>query len=84
MGEKGIAVVVIPSGDPHQSEYTADHWQARHWLTGFTGSAGMAAVAGDRSALFVDGRYTLQAEQQIGSSVVADGNSRGAQCLDRK
>jgi len=65
MGEKGIAAVVIPSGDPHQSEYTADHWQARHWLTGFTGSAGTAVVTQSKAVLWTDFRYWIQARSQL-------------------
>ncbi len=65
MGEKGIAVVVIPSGDPHQSEYTAEHWQARHWLTGFTGSAGTAVVTQTKAVLWTDFRYWIQARSQM-------------------
>jgi len=64
MDEKGVAAVVIPSGDPHQSEYTSAHWQARHWLTGFTGSAGTAVVTRSRACLWTDFRYWIQARTQ--------------------
>ncbi len=65
MYKKGAAAVVIPSGDPHQSEYTAAHWQARHWITGFTGSAGTAVVTRTRAVLWTDFRYWIQARSQM-------------------
>ncbi len=68
MAGKNIAALVVPSGDPHQSEYMADFWQARQWLTGFTGSAGTAVVTKDAAILWTDFRYWIQAASQIGSS----------------
>ena len=68
MVEKNIAALVVPSGDPHQSEYMADFWQARQWLTGFTGSAGTAVVTKDAAILWTDFRYWIQAASQIGTS----------------
>ena len=55
---------IVPRADEHQGEYVPSCGQRLAWLTGFTGSAGMAIVLGDRAALFVDGRYTLQAAAQ--------------------
>lgn len=63
-----IAAVVVPSADPHQSEYVTGHWQARAWLTGFTGSAGVAVVTRTRAVLWTDFRYWLQAGIQIQGS----------------
>jgi len=63
-----ISAVVIPSSDPHQSEYVAEHWQARKWLTGFSGSAGTAVITADHAILWTDFRYYIQAEQQISGS----------------
>jgi Xaa-Pro aminopeptidase len=60
---------VVPRGDEHQGEYVPPAGQRLAWLTGFTGSAGLAVVLADRAALFVDGRYTLQAAQQVDSAV---------------
>lgn len=55
----------VPICDEHMSEYVGDYAQRLAWLTGFTGSAGSAAVLADRAALFVDGRYTAQAKEQV-------------------
>ena len=62
---------IIPLADEHQGEYVARRSQRLAWLTGFTGSAGIAIVLTDRAAIFVDGRYTLQAEQQVDDSLFA-------------
>src|SRR6266852_6319995 len=56
---------IVPRADEHQGEYVPQCGQRLAWLTGFTGSAGMAIVLADRAALFVDGRYTLQAAAQV-------------------
>lgn len=56
---------IIPSGDPHNSEYPAAHWKCREWVTGFDGSAGTAVVTLHHAALWTDSRYFLQAEQQL-------------------
>src|SRR5215469_6897272 len=56
---------IVPRGDEHQGEYVPPRGQRLAWLTGFSGSAGLAIVLGDRAALFVDGRYTLQAAAQV-------------------
>ena len=68
MADQNIAALVIPSGDPHQSEYMADFWQARQWLTGFTGSAGTAVVTMTAAILWADFRYWIQAASQIKDS----------------
>ncbi|QIL91537.1 M24 family metallopeptidase [Microbulbifer sp. SH-1] len=65
---------LIPRCDEYQNEYVPAADERLAWLTGFTGSAGLAAIAGDRTALFVDGRYTLQAAQQIGSQPIEQQN----------
>ncbi len=64
-----IDAVIIPSDDPHKSEYVCDHWQARKWLTHFSGSAGTAVVTLDHALLWTDFRYYIQAESQIRGSV---------------
>ncbi len=56
---------IIPISDEHMSEYVGDYAQRLHWLTGFGGSAGFAAVTLDRAAIFVDGRYTVQVRDQV-------------------
>ena len=56
---------IIPSSDPHNSEYLPDHWKGREWLTGFDGSAGTAVVTKDRAALWTDSRYFIAAAEQL-------------------
>lgn len=63
-----LEALVVPSNDPHFSEYVADHWAARAWASGFTGSAGTLAVTRDRAALWTDSRYFLQAGSQLAGS----------------
>ncbi len=60
-----IDAVIIPSGDPHQSEYMADHWQSRAWASGFTGSSGTVVITHDHAGLWTDSRYFIQAVQQL-------------------
>ena len=69
MRDSNIAAVVIPSSDPHQSEYIAEHWQVRQWLTGFSGSAGTAVITLEHAILWTDFRYYIQAAKQIKGSV---------------
>ena len=65
MEEENMAVVIVPTADSHASEYLADHFKTRQWLSGFTGSAGTLVVGREEAALFTDGRYFIQAERQI-------------------
>lgn len=65
MREAGIAAAIIPQTDPHQSEYLAEHWQVRQWLSGFTGSAGTLVITLDSALLWTDSRYFIQAAQQL-------------------
>lgn len=70
MKKAGVDATIIPQADPHMSEYLADHWQARRWFSGFTGSAGDLVVTADKALLWTDSRYFLQAADQLeGSSV---------------
>ena len=62
---RGFDGLIVPRADEHQGEYVPPRGQRLAWLTGFTGSAGLAIVLRDRAALFVDGRYTLQAAAQV-------------------
>ncbi|MBK9567860.1 MAG: aminopeptidase P family protein [Saprospiraceae bacterium] len=67
----GIHGIIIPSSDPHQSEYVSAHWQERTWISGFTGSAGIVVVTADHAGLWTDSRYFLQGEMQLkGSEMV--------------
>ncbi len=68
MRENGIDLYIVPTADPHSSEYIAAHWQTRQWLTGFTGSAGTAVVTADEALLWTDSRYWLQAAEQLEAS----------------
>ena len=66
--ETGCAAVLVPSSDPHLSEYLPERWQTRRWASGFHGSVGTLAVTVDRAALFVDRRYWVQAERELAGS----------------
>ncbi len=65
MKKEGIAAYIIPSSDAHLSEYTPEHWQGRTWISGFTGSAGTMLITLSHAALWTDGRYFLQAEEEL-------------------
>eukprot|EP00879_Flechtneria_rotunda_P015989 GHRR01016722.1.p1 GENE.GHRR01016722.1~~GHRR01016722.1.p1 ORF type:complete len:698 (+),score=235.84 GHRR01016722.1:303-2396(+) len=65
-GGKGVAAYIVPTEDPHMSEYPPDHFRRREYLTSFTGSAGTALVTADKALLWTDGRYFLQAEAELG------------------
>lgn len=65
MRRASLAAYIIPSTDPHQSEYTPAYWQRRQWLSGFTGSVGDLVVTLDQACLWTDSRYFLQAEEQL-------------------
>lgn len=65
MRANGFSAFVFPSSDPHNSEYVADHWKSREWISGFTGSAGTAVVTLDRAALWTDSRYFIAAAEQL-------------------
>ena len=65
MRREHLAAFIFPSTDPHQSEYVADHWKGREWISGFDGSAGTAVVTMTSAALWTDSRYFLAAEAQL-------------------
>jgi len=71
LARRGLDGFVVPSADRHQNEYVPPFEARLAWLTGFTGSAGAAIVLADRAAIFVDGRYTLQAGQQVDANIFA-------------
>ena len=62
---QGISAFIIPSTDPHLSEYVAPHWHSREWISGFNGSAGTAVVTLEKAGLWTDSRYFLQAAEQL-------------------
>lgn len=68
MSKNGIDGYIIPSSDPHQSEYVADHFKEREWISGFTGSAGTVVVLKDHAGLWTDSRYFMQAENELKNS----------------
>lgn len=68
MKKAGVEAYIIPSADPHLSEYTPAHWQARKYFSGFTGSAGTLVVTETKSGLWTDGRYFIQAERELAHS----------------
>jgi Xaa-Pro aminopeptidase len=65
LARRGLDGFIVPRADEHQGEYVAPYAMRLAWVTGFTGSAGVAVVLAERAALFVDGRYTLQARHEV-------------------
>ncbi|MCC8118483.1 MAG: aminopeptidase P family protein [Bacteroidales bacterium] len=65
MEQLDIQAFIVPSTDPHSGEYVPEHWKARRWITGFTGSAGTAVITLHSAALWTDSRYFLQAAEQL-------------------
>ncbi|MCA8064068.1 aminopeptidase P family protein [Burkholderia sp. AU31624] len=70
MIREGTAAYLVPSADPHLSEYLPERWQARRWLSGFTGSVGTLVVTADFAGLWVDSRYWVQAEAELAGTGV--------------
>ena len=71
LASRGLAGYLVPRSDEHQNEYVPPSAERLMWLTGFSGSAGLAVVLEKEAALFVDGRYTLQAPEQVDGASVA-------------
>lgn len=65
MRREHLGAFIFPTSDPHNSEYTADHWKGREWISGFNGSAGTAVVTLRHAALWTDSRYFIAAEEQL-------------------
>ncbi len=65
LAREGVDALLVPSADPHLSEYLPGRWQGREWLSGFTGSMATLVVAAERAALFADSRYWTQAEAEL-------------------
>ncbi len=65
MHQHQFSAYLVTNADPHHSEYSADHWLARKWLSGFTGSAGDVVITADGGGLWTDGRYFIQAVEQL-------------------
>lgn len=70
MKKNGLNAYIIPSNDAHQSEYVADHWKSREWISGFTGSAGTVVVTLSESGLWTDSRYFLQGEKELAGTEI--------------
>ncbi|UYO99395.1 aminopeptidase P family protein [Oceanotoga sp. DSM 15011] len=70
MQENEISAYIVPSFDAHKSEYVAEYWKCREFITGFTGSAGTAVILKEKAGLWTDGRYFIQAEKQLKSSTI--------------
>ncbi len=68
MRKNEINAWIVPSTDPHQSEYVAECWRAREWLSGFTGSAGIVVVTQEKAGLWTDSRYHIRAAQELAGS----------------
>ena len=66
--QQGLAAVLVPSSDPHLSEYLPERWQGRQWLSGFTGSMGTLVITQTEAAVFADSRYWTQAEVELAGS----------------
>ena len=70
MEKRKIAIYVVPTSDFHESEYVGEHFKARRFITGFTGSAGTCVITMTEAGLWTDGRYFVQAEKQLSGSTV--------------
>lgn len=70
MAKRGISLYVVPTADFHESEYVGEHFKARKYITGFTGSAGTAVITMDEAGLWTDGRYFVQAAAQLKDTTV--------------
>lgn len=71
MARQGIDAYIIPSSDPHLSEYLPGHWKGREWLSGFTGSVGTFIATANFAGVWTDGRYFTQAETELAGSGIA-------------
>ncbi len=68
LSQSGVDALLVPSSDPHLSEYLPERWQGRAWVSGFTGSMGTLVVTRDKAALFADSRYWVQAQGELAGS----------------
>jgi Xaa-Pro aminopeptidase len=79
LAQRGIHALLVPSSDPHLSEYLPAHWAGREWMSGFTGSMGTLVVTADKAAVFADSRYWTQAENELaGTGIDLEKISTGA------
>jgi Xaa-Pro aminopeptidase len=85
LAREGVDALLVPSADPHLSEYLPERWMGREWLSGFTGSAGTLIVGTEAAALFADSRYWEQAERELqgsGIELVRVANAAGPAHID--
>ncbi|MBC8339623.1 MAG: aminopeptidase P family protein [Rhodospirillales bacterium] len=82
LGRLGLDGFIVPRADEHQGEYVPPGSERLAWVSGFTGSAGLAVVLKDKAAIFVDGRYTLQAEAETPAGLFELCSSSGASVVD--
>lgn len=68
MAERDLEAYIVLTSDPHQSEYIADHFKTREFISGFTGSSGFVCVTKDKAILWTDGRYFIQANYELQDS----------------
>jgi len=68
MNQHNISAYIVPGTDPHASEYIADYWKEREWISGFTGSAGTAVITLNKAGLWTDSRYFLQGTEELADS----------------
>src|SRR5450830_916355 len=71
MRRHGVDACLVPSSDPHLSEYLPGHWKGREWLSGFTGSVGTFIATANFAGVWTDGRYFTQAETELAGSGIA-------------
>ena len=69
--EQDLTAIIVPSADPHLSEYLPEYWQAREWLSGFTGSVGTLVVTADFAGLWTDSRYWVHAAEQLADTGIS-------------
>lgn len=70
MRSNGLDAYIIPSSDPHQSEYVAERWKSREWISGFSGSAGTVVITLEEAGLWTDSRYFIQAEMELAGTEI--------------
>ncbi|QMT32419.1 aminopeptidase P family protein [Alysiella filiformis] len=70
MQKNQVDILIVPTADPHLSEYLPEYWQVRSWLSGFTGSAGTLLIHKEKAILWADSRYWEQARQQLSGSII--------------
>ena len=81
MKKCGVSACIIPTADPHLSEYVPEHYKLRQWVSGFTGSAGTLVVTENDGGLWTDGRYYIQAEKELGGSGIKLYKASEAYCI---